>query len=442
MDRFDLRAIGWVVVRDACVDAVRAMLGRARAVPPESLPALAERWRALVEARAVPAAESASADGSGSSGCTWTGDCVAAFARALAAAPPHLYAPSALRRRFRQALTESIVGWAGAIVFAGTDLLSAERATRGRPTRRIGPAADEGHTSDAGCARSHCTDYSPLIRRRTVPVRNALSATVVTALASLIAPAACAQVSAPENAPDAAVPEHTLAANVSVGSEYIFRGIAQTRGKPTLQGGFDYAHASGLYLGTWGSNVSWLTDFGTYAGGSLEWDFYGGYKASFPGNSDWNYDIGTLYYYYPGTRNPGAIGADTWEIYGAVNWKWLGAKVSYSLGDYFGARPTGQKMDGTVYVDLYANYPVRDSGFVLLAHYGVLDGRHDGSGDSKVSYEDWKLGVSYTVPAGTAKGIEVGAYYTGNTARKPFYTDLAGYDTAKDRAVMYVKKTF
>jgi uncharacterized protein (TIGR02001 family) len=240
----------------------------------------------------------------------------------------------------------------------------------------------------------------------------------------------------------AATPEHTVTANVGIYSEYIFRGLAQTAGKPAVQGGFDYAHSSGFYLGTWGSNVSWLEDFGQYSRQSLEWDFYGGYKASFPGSEDWSYDVGTLYYYYPGRRNPGIVNADTWEIYGAINWKWLSAKASYNIDDYFGARPTGKKTDGTWYLDVSGAYPVGESGVSLVAHYGVLRVRHDGSGVTKASYEDWKLGVSYTVPDGVIKGVEIGAYYTGNNAKEAFYTDLTGYDTAKDRGVVYVKKAF
>ena len=77
----------------------------------------------------------------------------------------------------------------------------------------------------------------------------------------------------------------------------------------------------------------------------------------FPDNDDWNYDVGTIYYYYPGTRNPGFVNANTWEIYAAINWKWLGAKASYSLDDYFGAQPTGKKTDGTWYFDFYATIP-------------------------------------------------------------------------------------
>ena len=207
-----------------------------------------------------------------------------------------------------------------------------------------------------------------------------------------------------------------------------------------MQGGFDYAHSSGLYLGTWGSSISWLQDFGAYTRSSLELDVYGGYKGSFA--DDWTYDVGLLYYYYPGTANPGVTKADTLEGYVGIGWKWLSAKVSYNFKDYFGAKPIGQGTDGTYYVDLSATYPLGDSGASLLAHYGILDVKNDGSGATKVSYDDWRLGLSYVIPDGFMKGVEVGGYYSGNNAEEGFYTDLTGYNTAKDRGVIYVKKTF
>lgn len=262
------------------------------------------------------------------------------------------------------------------------------------------------------------------------------------ALGALASGAALAQTPAPAAPPP--MPENALTANVGLFSEYIFRGIAQTAGKPAVQGGFDYAHSSGFYLGTWASNVSWLEDFGLYNRSSLEWDFYGGFKNSFPGQSDWSYDLGVYGYVYPGRKNPGVVSADTWELYAALGWKWASLKASYTVSnDYFGIRPNGQKTDGTWYLDLSATYPVPDTGWALLGHVGRLDVRHDGSGDFKASYSDWKLGASYTVPDGTfLKGLEVGAYYTDNNAKEPFYTDLAGYDTSKARGVVYVKKTF
>ena len=284
-----------------------------------------------------------------------------------------------------------------------------------------------------------CKTKGP-ITNKDPPSMKIHSAIGITSLALLTSAPALAQ------APTPPTPEHTLTANIGLFSEYIFRGISQTGGKPAVQGGFDYSHASGFYAGTWASNISWLEDFGAYNRSSLEWDFYGGYKSTFP-DSDFFYDVGVYGYVYPGSRNPGIPNADTWELYGALGWKWISVKASYSLTDYFGARPTGQKTDGTWYFDASAAYPVADSGVSLIAHVGYLDVRQDGSdGDlgtgGKVSYTDWKLGVSYTVPDGVLKNLEVGAYYTGNDAKARFYTDLTGYNTAKDRGVVYVKKTF
>ena len=180
------------------------------------------------------------------------------------------------------------------------------------------------------------------------PVRTAL----VTLVAALASAHAAAQTPAAAPAPD-----WSVTANVGLYSEYLFRGIAQTAGKPALQGGFDVAHTGGFYAGTWGSNISWLEDFGAYNRSSLEWDFYAGFKKNF-GDTDFYWDVGTLYYYYPGKKNPGVISADTWEIYAALGWKWASVKFSYNLDDYFGVRPTGRKTDGTYYIDASATYPV------------------------------------------------------------------------------------
>jgi len=258
-------------------------------------------------------------------------------------------------------------------------------------------------------------------------------------LGTLATGTAVAQTPAPAAPPP---PDNVVTANVGIFSEYIFRGISQTGGKPAVQGGFDWAHSSGFYAGTWASNVSWLEDFGLYNRSSMEWDFYGGYKANFP-NSDFFWDVGTIYYYYPGSKNPNVVSADTWELYGALGWKWISLKGSWTVSNnYFGLQPNGQDTDGTLYLDLTGTYPIGETGFSLVGHVGYLDVSHDGSGDLEASYTDWKAGVAYVVPEGVLKGVEFGAYYSGNNAKSRFYTDLTGYNTAKDRGVVYVKKTF
>jgi uncharacterized protein (TIGR02001 family) len=234
---------------------------------------------------------------------------------------------------------------------------------------------------------------------------------------------------------------HTITGNVGLYSQYIFRGLTQTDRDPAIQGGFDYSHSSGFYLGTWASNISWLRDFGAYtAGGSAEIDFYGGFRNTF-GKSDFGYDVGLLYYWYPGTTAPGAVDADTLEVYGALSWKWLSAKLSYALSDdVFGV----QNADGTYYLDFTASYPVPNSKLSLVAHYGIQ--KFTGStgtfdNDTNASYEDWKLGVSYALP----KDFTIGAFYTDTSmdaTQQAFYTTPTGRFLGKDTFTVYISKTF
>ena len=259
-------------------------------------------------------------------------------------------------------------------------------------------------------------------------------ALIATAVAATLAPCIA---TAAESSP------HTLTGNVGFFSQYIFRGLMQTDKEPAIQGGFDYAHSSGFYLGTWGSNISWLRDFGSYsAGGSMEWDVYGGFKGSF-GKSDFGYDVGLLQYWYPGTVTPGANKADTLEVYGALSWKWLSAKLSYAISDkVFGVA----NADGTYYLDLSANVPLGDK-FALQLHYG--DQKFTGNtgafdNDANASYSDWKIGATYSLP----KDFTVGAFYSDtdmSATQQAFYTTPPGAGArflGKDTITVFIQKTF
>jgi uncharacterized protein (TIGR02001 family) len=232
---------------------------------------------------------------------------------------------------------------------------------------------------------------------------------------------------------------HTLTGNAGIYSQYIFRGLTQTNKDPAFQGGLDYSHSSGFYAGTWMSNVSWLRDFGGYnGGGSLEMDFYGGYKGTFGG--DFGFDVGLLQYYYPGDVIPGGTKADTLEMYGALSWKWISAKYSYSLDNKtFGVADSR----GTWYLDLTGTFPVTDK-LSVFAHYGKqkFEGGGAVSNDSLASYEDYKIGASYTLP----KDFTLGAYYTDtkmDALQEAFYTPLAtNRFIGKDTFTVYLSKTF
>src|SRR4051812_5648409 len=87
-----------------------------------------------------------------------------------------------------------------------------------------------------------------------------------------------------------------LSFNVSVVSDYRFRGISQSRLDPALQGGVDYALPAGFYIGAWASTIHWIKDAGKIANvdtGSapVEIDLYGGYKGEIVKDS-LSYDVG------------------------------------------------------------------------------------------------------------------------------------------------------
>jgi uncharacterized protein (TIGR02001 family) len=194
---------------------------------------------------------------------------------------------------------------------------------------------------------------------------NLKSKTALAVLALIGSTAAFAQAAAP------AAPENTLAYNVGAVSQYRFRGIEQTSGKAAIQGGLDFTHTSGLYLGAWASNVNWVKDFNGASKGDYEVDLYGGYKAEImPGLS---YDVGMITYQYPGNDSgavgtPGAGGfskADTTEFYGALTYQMFTLKYSQSLGDFLG----NLNSNGSRYIELAANFDL-GNGYTLTPHVG------------------------------------------------------------------------
>ena len=114
---------------------------------------------------------------------------------------------------------------------------------------------------------------------------------IALALAGAFSAPTFAQTAAPA-AEAAPASDHTFTGNAGLFSEYRFRGIAQTFAKPAFQGGFDYSHSSGFYVGNWNSNVSSGAGF---AEGNLEMDFYGGYKMAVGSNLtlDFGFDDAT-----------------------------------------------------------------------------------------------------------------------------------------------------
>ena len=136
---------------------------------------------------------------------------------------------------------------------------------------------------------------------------------------------------------------HSFSANVTLTSDYVYRGISQTNEDPALQGGFDYSHESGFYLGVWASSLEF--NGGTSDAPSLEIDVYGGVSGELQNGIGW--DIGALYYIYPDQNEDVDGDYDFLEFYGSLGYTWdteyqpsADIGIAYSP-DFYGEDDTG-----------------------------------------------------------------------------------------------------
>ncbi|MGB5539437.1 MAG: TorF family putative porin, partial [Gammaproteobacteria bacterium] len=121
-----------------------------------------------------------------------------------------------------------------------------------------------------------------------------------------------------------------ISGNVALVSDYAFRGVSQTDEQIAIQGGFDYAHDSGLYVGTWASNVD-STFFGGPRDPQIELDIYAGYAGEMANGI--GYDVGILRYEYPGGDfGPGSSPdtPDTTELYASGSMAGFTVSLNYS----------------------------------------------------------------------------------------------------------------
>lgn len=246
---------------------------------------------------------------------------------------------------------------------------------------------------------------------------------LVSLLAAICGSSAFAQTAAPA-APAAAAPASSLSYNVGVVSDYRYRGISQSRLKPAAQGGIDFSHASGAYVGTWASTIQWVKDAGGKS--DLELDIYGGYKGTAGAVS---YDVGVLTYIYP--SNGLSTSANTTEIYAAGTVGPATLKYSHALTNTFGFADS--KNSG--YLDLSATFDV-GNGFTLVPHVGHQ--RIAGTGNGVFSYTDYSL----TLTKDFGNGLAVSAAVVGSDAADGLYVTPAGKNTGKNGVVVGLKYSF
>jgi uncharacterized protein (TIGR02001 family) len=210
-------------------------------------------------------------------------------------------------------------------------------------------------------------------------------------------------------------PVGELSANVSYYTNYIWRGEEQTGGM-SIQGGFDYSvnlleTYVDAYVGTWAANLN-TNGFG------MELDYYGGFTGAIPLVEDYlSYDIGMLYYDYPGvssqhsgdnvdgTGGSGTQGMEFLEWYGSVGIS--GLPYDLGIAYYFGYSPTGfaQNYDYT-YHNISAEIPVPSTPFTLYGGVGFTNSEN-ANNTTGYGFTDYLVGVSTS-----ALGLDWGIQYT------------------------------
>lgn len=220
--------------------------------------------------------------------------------------------------------------------------------------------------------------------------------------------------------------DHVVAYNVGATSDYRFRGISQTRGKPAVFAGVDYTNTpTGLYVGAWASNIKWIKDSGGDAG--YEIDLYGGKRGEVAGGT---YDVGFVHYNYPNNKlSAVTVNANTTEAYAQAGYGPATLKYSYSLTNFIG---WGPNTDGSAYIDLSANPELID-GYILNLHVGRQTVKNYVGAD----YTDWKIGATKDF------GVVVGAIaVVGTNADKTAYDFGSKGYLGNTKAYVTVTKNF
>ena len=221
--------------------------------------------------------------------------------------------------------------------------------------------------------------------------------------------------------------------NLGLTSDYRFRGVSQSQNAPAVQGGVDYAHSSGFYIGNWNSSVSSQV---YTAGAGLESDLYAGYKKEIVKGI--TVDIGTYNYFYPRATTSAATGSDfdTYEGFVGLGYKdIISAKYSQTLGNgYFGTA----NARGTNYTQVDAKLPVPIiKNLSAVAHYG----RTNVANSSNLDYNDVNAGFVYSLP----KSLDLSVKYFTNTGTSTAFetaNTVSGQKLYKNTVVVGLTKTF
>jgi uncharacterized protein (TIGR02001 family) len=152
-----------------------------------------------------------------------------------------------------------------------------------------------------------------------------------------------------------------ISGNITLTSDYIWRGVSQTTGDPALQGGVAYSHENGFYAGIWGSNVDFYDESAAGANpafdnrANYELDLYAGFTGNITESIEW--DISLYLYNYPETDR--SLLGNSEELFLVIRYQNMSLQLSRDFDNknsYYGldvSIPIINELETTVHVGHY-----------------------------------------------------------------------------------------
>lgn len=211
--------------------------------------------------------------------------------------------------------------------------------------------------------------------------------------------------------PLAARAEGTLGGLVAVTTDYVFRGLSQTRGDPALQAGLQYRMEGGWFAGAWGSTI----DLNRGEGATVELNLFGG--RAWQIDPGWETRLTAVHYAYP--NDTGRLRYDYDELMMSIAWRdAIVANFAWSPNTSRYSRYGKATRERALAIDLVGRWSLHENWAVFggLGHYDLED-------LFGTSYQFGSLGI-----AGSLRPVDVqlAYHFTSDRAKHLFGQEVAG----------------
>ncbi len=225
----------------------------------------------------------------------------------------------------------------------------------------------------------------------------------------------------PAFAEDAPAEPFKITGSAALVSDYRFRGFSQSGENAAVQAGITLNHESGLYVGTWGSSISFA--------GNAEVDLFAGYtKAVAPGVT---VDVGLLYYLYP---KKGGAATDFFEPY--LNVSGTVGPATVKVGVNYAWSQSALSDNSAIYLHVEPSIAIPGTPVSLDAHVGYADSKAFPGGYG-ADHHVWDYSIGGAV---AYKNLSFGVHYVDTDEQRYRSGILAGTgaeDVGADGAVIF-----